>query len=276
MKKAVVLLSGGIDSTTTLAVAKEKGFKIYAISFDYGQRHWIELAFAKQCAVRFKVQKHLIMKFDLREIGGSALTSDIEVPKDRAPRKASPRGRQNTDHRTQAINNESLGSDIPVTYVPARNAIFLSFALAFAESTGAEDIFIGANVLDYSGYPDCRPEFINAFENMANIATKTSAEGSTKFKIHAPLINLTKAEIIKKGAELEVDFSLTWSCYDPQPATEDEKMRRWEDKQSQPLNFLASQLLNYVPCMRCDSCVLRAKGFKETGIEDQLTLKAKY
>ncbi len=267
MKPAVVLLSGGIDSTTTLAVAKEKGFEIYAISFDYGQRHWIELAFAKQYAVRFKVQKHLTMKFDLREIGGSALTSDIEVPKDRA---------QISDHRTQTINNESLGSDIPVTYVPARNAIFLSFALAFAERIGAEDIFIGANVLDYSGYPDCRPEFISAFENMANIATKTSVEGSTKFKIHAPLINLTKAEIIKKGAELEVDFSQTWSCYDPQPATKDEKMRRWEDKQSQPLNFLASQLLNYTPCTRCDSCVLRAKGFKEAGIEDQLTLKAKY
>lgn len=268
MKKAVVLLSGGIDSTTTLAVAKEKSFEIYAISFDYGQRHWIELAFAKQCAVRFKVQKHLIMKFDLREIGGSALTSDIEVPKDRA---------QISDHRTQTIkNNENLGSDIPVTYVPARNAIFLSFALAFAESIGAEDIFIGANVLDYSGYPDCRPEFINAFENMANIATKTSVEGSTKFKIHAPLINLTKAEIIKKGAELEVDFSLTWSCYDPRPATEDEKMRRWEDKQSQPLNFLASQLLNYVLCKRCDSCVLRAKGFKEAGLDDPLILKVKH
>ena len=253
MKKAIVLLSGGIDSTTTLAVAKEKGFEIYAISFDYGQRHWIELAFAKQCAVRFKAQRHLIMKFDLREIGGSALTSDIEVPKDRA---------QISDYRTQTINNESLGSDIPVTYVPARNAIFLSFALAFAESIGVEDIFIGANVLDYSGYPDCRPEFINAFESMANIATKTSVEGSTKFKIHAPLINLTKAEIIKKGAELEVDFSLTWSCYDPQK-------RQNTDKDN-----LGSE--GYVPCMRCDSCVLRAKGFKEAGIDDRLILKAKY
>ncbi len=285
MKKAIVLLSGGIDSITTLAVAKEKGFEIYAISFDYGQRHWIELAFAKQCAVRFKVQKHLIMKFDLREIGGSALTSDIEVPKsalgqeplagDRTANEVEVKKiRSWEDKKSQLLNLSSsqlpkAQPDIPVTYVPARNAIFLSFALAFAESIGAEDIFIGANVLDYSGYPDCRPEFINAFENMANIDTKTSVEGRTKFKIHAPLINLTMAEIIKKGAELEVDFSLTWCCYDPQK-------RQNTDKDNLGSGLLALGSEGYVPCMRCDSCVIRAKGFKEVGIEDQLTLKVKY
>jgi 7-cyano-7-deazaguanine synthase len=308
MKKAIVLLSGGIDSTTTLAVAKEKGFEIYAISFDYGQRHWIELAFAKQCAVRFKVQKHLIMKFDLREIGGSALTSDIEVPK-KSQKSEVPEKLRHGAGRSQKLNPPlppfnkggqggiKHPSLIPITYVPARNTIFLSFALAFAESIGAEAIFIGANVLDYSGYPDCRPEFINAFENMANIATKTSVEGSTKFKIYAPLINFTKAEIIKKGAKLEVDFSLTWSCYDPQkrqnagpayrlpagqagtgrhrtclPVRQAQKTDK--DNLGSGLWALGSEV--YVPCMRCDSCVLRAKGFKEAGIEDQLILKAKY
>ena len=264
MKKAVILLSGGIDSTTTLAIAKSKGFDIYAISFNYGQRHFVELDAAKRCAAYFNVKKHLIINFDLREIGGSALTSDIKVPK------------AGVGGQGSGISNENqspisdLRSPIPVTYVPARNTIFLSFALSWAEVLGAEDIFIGANAVDYSGYPDCRPEFINAFENMANLATKTSVEGISRFKIHAPLINLTKGGIIKEGIELGVNYSMTWSCYDPQPTTEDEKIRRLEDKLSQPLNFLTSQLL--IPCMRCDSCVLRAKGFKEAGIKDPLVI----
>jgi 7-cyano-7-deazaguanine synthase len=222
MKRAVVLLSGGIDSTTTLSIAKEDGHEVYALSFDYGQRHVIELEFARMNAEKFSVKKHLVINFNLRDIGGSALTSDIKVPKVRAE-----------------------AGNIPITYVPARNTIFLSFALAWAETIGASDIFIGANAVDYSGYPDCRPEFIKAFENMANLATKASVEGPVKFRVHAPLIKLTKAEIIKKGAELGVDYSLTWSCYDPVVETGK-------------------------PCMQCDSCLLRAKGFKEAGIKDQL------
>ncbi|GBE06523.1 MAG TPA: 7-cyano-7-deazaguanine synthase QueC [Nitrospirae bacterium] len=283
MKRAVVLLSGGIDSTTSLAIAKAEGFGIYAISFDYGQRHSIELSSAKQCAAYFDVKKHIVISFDLREIGGSALTSDIEVPKVSLGKtthdeKEVEKIRSWEDKNSQPLNLSAsqlpeAQPDIPVTYVPARNTIFLSFALAFAESIGSENIFIGANAVDYSGYPDCRPEFIKAFESMANLATKASVEGRARFLIHAPLITLTKAEIIKKGAELGVDHSLTWSCYDPQPATEDEKMRRCEDKQSQPPNFLASELLKYVPCMRCDSCILRARGFKEAGITDPLILK---
>jgi 7-cyano-7-deazaguanine synthase len=272
-KSAVILLSGGIDSTTTLAIAKSKGFDIYAISFNYGQRHFIELDAAKRCAVYFNVKKHLIINFDLREIGGSALTSDIEVPKNSYKLQVTSyklRNEEYSELNSSLVTGHS--SRIPVTYVPARNTIFLSFALSWAEVLGAEDIFIGANAVDYSGYPDCRPEFINAFENMANLATKASVEGISRFKIHAPLINLTKGGIIKKGIELGVDYSMTWSCYDPQPAIEDEKMRRWEDKQSKPLNFLTPQLL--IPCMRCDSCVLRAKGFKEAGIKDPLLLKA--
>lgn len=224
MKRAVVLLSGGVDSTTTLAIAKAEGFEVYALSFDYGQRHKIELNLACRNAEKFGVQKHLVININLREIGGSALTDDIEVPKGR---DASP------------------GSDIPITYVPARNTIFLSFALGWAETLGAEDIFIGANAVDYSGYPDCRPEFIQAFEDMANLATKASVEGKVKFKIRAPLIKLTKAEIIEKGAALGVDYSITWSCYDP-----------------------ISEQGHYKPCMQCDSCQLRAKGFKEAGLTD--------
>ena len=263
MKPAVVLLSGGVDSATTLAVAKAEGFEVYALSFNYGQRHSIELGLAKQCAVHFNVQKHLIIKFDLREVGGSALTSDIEVPKDRV---------QISEHRTQTSNSES----IPITYVPARNTIFLSFALAFAESIGAEDIFIGANAVDYSGYPDCRPEFISAFESMANLATKMSVAGDAEFKIHTPLISLTKGEIIKKGVELGVDFSLTWSCYDPQKRQNTEHRPQNTDKDSLGPEFWALSSEVYVPCMRCDSCVLRAKGFKEAGIEDPLAHKVKY
>ena len=236
MKRAVVLLSGGLDSTTTLAIAGAEGREIFALSFDYGQRHKTELESARRVAEKFNVKKHLVVKFNLRDIGGSALTSDMEVPKGRT---------QNSELRTRTT------AEIPVTYVPARNTIFLSFALAWAETLEADEIFIGANAVDYSGYPDCRPEFIKAFEDMANLATKVSVEGKVKFKIQAPLIKLTKAGIIKKGTELGVDYSLTWSCYDP--VTEQNKA-----------------FGQYKPCMQCDSCRIRAKGFKEAGIKDPL------
>lgn len=222
MKKAIVLLSGGIDSSTTLAIAKSEGFNCYALSFDYNQRHKIELESAKKVAKHIGVKEHLIISFDLRKIGGSALTSDIEVPK-----------------------QETEG--IPVTYVPARNTIFLSFAVAWAEILKCPNIFIGANVVDYSGYPDCRPEYLEAFEKMANLATKISVESDFKFKIQAPLIYLTKAEIIKKGLELGLDYSLTWSCYDPKGHPD-----------------------NPVPCLKCPSCLFRLKGFEEVGIKDPL------
>ncbi len=222
MKKAVVLLSGGIDSSTTLAIAKEQGFDCYAISFDYGQRHRIELISAQRVAKQMGVKDHLIVSFDLRKIGGSALTSQLEVP------KADVQG-------------------IPVTYVPARNTIFLSFALSWAEVLECDKIFIGANIMDYSGYPDCRPEYLEAFEKMANLATKISVEGRLKFKIEAPLLYLTKAQIIKKGISIGLDYSLTWSCYDPQGDTE-----------------------NPAPCLKCPSCMYRLKGFEEAGIKDPL------
>ena len=189
------LLSGGIDSATTLAIAKNTGFDIYALSFRYGQRHAVELKAAKRIAQINNVVRHLILDIDLRKIGGSALTADISVPKNRSA--------------------EELKKDIPVTYVPARNTIFLSYALAWAEVIGANDIFIGVNVLDYSGYPDCRPEYIAAYEKMANLATKAGVEGKQKLKIHTPLIKMSKAQIIRKGIELGVDYSLTHSCYDP-------------------------------------------------------------
>ncbi len=219
-KKAVVLYSGGLDSTTCLAMAKADGFTPFAISFSYGQRHRFELDIAKANARRFGAADHLVVDFDLRMMGGSALTADIDVPK------------------------EGVGKDIPVTYVPARNTIFLSFALGWAEVLGAFDIYIGVNALDYSGYPDCRPEYIAAFETMANLATKAGVEGSGHFNIHTPLINLTKAEIITSGMALGVDYSLTHSCYDP--STEG------------------------VSCGRCDSCRLRLKGFAEAGFIDPL------
>ncbi len=226
IKRAIVLLSGGIDSSTTLAIAKSGGYELYALSFDYNQRHKIELESATKIALALSVKKHLVIKFDLREIGGSALTSKMEVPKSQ-------------------ISN--LKSQIPITYVPARNTIFLSFALAWAEVLKAGDIFIGANAVDYSGYPDCRPEYLKAFEDMANLATKASVEGEMKFKISAPLISMTKAEIVKKGTELRLDYSLTWSCYDPQKVK-----------------------VLFKPCGRCDSCLFRAKGFREAGIKDPL------
>lgn len=218
-KKAVVLYSGGLDSTTCMAIAKHDGFEAYALSFQYGQRHSIELEKAKQYAPLIGAVDHRVVQVDLRQFGGSALTDDIDVPKDQL---------------TEGV--------IPVTYVPARNTIFLSFALGWAELLGAYDIYIGVNALDYSGYPDCRPEFISAYENMANLATKAGVEGETPYTIHTPLIQLSKAEIIRTGLDLGVDYGLTHSCYDPTPEGE--------------------------ACGRCDSCVLRLKGFAEAGCED--------
>ena len=224
-KKAVVLLSGGLDSTTALAVARSAGYELYAMSFRYGQRHSLELESASRVASAIGVEKHLIADFDLRAIGGSALTDQIEVPKERGA--------------------EEIASGIPVTYVPARNTIFLSFALAWAEVLGAEDIFIGVNALDYSGYPDCRPEYIESFERMANLATKAGVEGRLRLKIHTPLIAMTKAEIIMTGLNLGVDYSLTHSCYDPSSEG--------------------------ISCGKCDSCLLRLKGFAEAGVRDPLS-----
>jgi len=224
VKPAVVLLSGGLDSATVLAVARSEGYAGYALSFAYGQRHAWELTAARRVAAALGAVEHRIAEFDLRAFGGSALTGEIEVPKGRAP--------------------EEMAEGIPVTYVPARNTIFLSFALAWAEVLGASDIFLGVNALDYSGYPDCRPEYIEAFERMANLATKAGVEGRQRLKMHTPLIALTKAQIIARGLELGVDYGLTSSCYDPFP-----------DGQ---------------PCGECDSCLLRRKGFRENGTEDPL------
>jgi len=222
--KAVVLLSGGLDSATVLAIAKADGYEVYALSFAYGQRHSRELECAQAVARAGGVNEHKTVTIDLRAFGGSALTAEIDVPKGRAP--------------------EQMSGEIPITYVPARNTIFLSFALAWAEVLECSDIFIGVNALDYSGYPDCRPEFIAAFERLANLATKAGVEGRQALRIHTPLIALTKAEIIRKGLELGVDYGLTSSCYDPLP--------------------------NGLPCGRCDSCVLRQKGFRENGLMDPL------
>lgn len=223
-KSAVVLLSGGVDSSTATAVARKEGYELHALSFRYGQRHEREIEAAKKVAALFRIKNHLTIDFNLRAIGGSALTDEIEVPKGRSPKEIS-RG-------------------IPVTYVPGRNTIFLSFALALAEKIATEDIFFGANQLDYSGYPDCREEFIRAYERMANLATKAGVEGKTCIKIHTPLISMTKGEIIKKGVELGLDYSLTWSCYDPTPQG--------------------------LACGLCDSCQLRLKGFKEAGFKDPI------
>ena len=221
-RKAVVLSSGGIDSTTAMAIARYEGFKIYSLSFFYGQRHAFELQAAQKVADAIGVTKHLVINIDLKQIGGSSLTDDIDVPKGR--------------------DEQEMTRKIPVTYVPARNTIFLSFALAWAEVLKSSDIFIGVNAIDYSGYPDCRPEYIDAFERMANLATKTGVEGTTKIRIRTPLIRLTKAQIIQKGVELGIDYALTHSCYDPSPQG--------------------------LACGRCDSCFLRRKGFKEAGVTD--------
>ena len=224
-RKGVVLLSGGLDSATALAIAKSEGFESCAITFRYGQRHEHEISCAKKVATSMNVARHVIVEFDLRVFGGSALTSDIPVPKDRAI--------------------EAMAGEIPVTYVPARNTIFLSFALAWAEVLDSSDIFIGVNALDYSGYPDCRPEYIAAYEKMANLATKAGVEGRSNLKVHTPLISLTKGQIIKRGIELSVDYSLTSTCYDPDASG--------------------------AACGRCDACLLRLKGFAENGIEDPAT-----
>jgi 7-cyano-7-deazaguanine synthase len=253
MKKAVVLLSGGIDSSTTLAIAGAEGYELYALSFGYGQRHAIELEAAGRVAKALRVKRHLITGFDLRDIGGSALTDDIEVPKKKSGK---------SEVGSQKSETSLTSALIPVTYVPARNTIFLSFALAWAEVLHAADIFIGANAVDYSGYPDCRPEYLEAFERMANLATKASVEGGIKFSIHAPLLAMTKSEIIMKGTGLGLDYSLTWSCYDPQPLT------------SALPHFRASALNAYVACGRCDSCVFRKKGFEEAGLVDPVLYAA--
>lgn len=219
---AVVLLSGGLDSSTALAIARDEGYRCHALSFDYGQRHTRELEAARRVAEAAGVAKHLILRLDLRAIGGSALTDDIPVPKGRSP--------------------EAIAHGIPVTYVPARNTIFLSHALAWAEVLDAQDIFVGVNVLDASGYPDCRPEYITAFEHLANLATQAGVEGRSRFRIHAPLIAMSKADIVRRGQALGVDFALTWSCYAPEP-----------DGRA---------------CGLCDTCHLRRKGFREAGVTD--------
>lgn len=224
-KKAVVLYSGGLDSTTCMAIAGDQGYEPYAMSFAYGQRHEHELRLARENAEAMGAIEHLVVDFDLRKIGGSALTSEIQVPK------------------------SGVGGDIPVTYVPARNTIFLSFALGWAEVLGSFDIFIGVNALDYSGYPDCRPEYIAAFENMANLATKAAVEGTGRYTIHTPLISLSKAEIIRKGLALGVNYGKTHSCYDPTPEG--------------------------IACGSCDSCRLRLKGFAEAGAVDPVKYVAR-
>jgi 7-cyano-7-deazaguanine synthase len=221
-KKAVVLASGGLDSTTVLAIALQEGYEVYSLSFRYGQRHAVELAAAQRVAEAAGVKEHRVIDIDLGQLGGSALTDNIAVPK--------------------ARNENEMEKEIPITYVPARNTIFLSYALAWAEVLGASDIFIGVNAIDYSGYPDCRPEFIEAFENMANLATRAGVEGTTKIRIRTPIIEMTKAQIIKKGVALGVDYGITHSCYDPSAGGES--------------------------CGQCDSCLLRKKGFKEAGVED--------
>jgi 7-cyano-7-deazaguanine synthase len=222
-RPAVCLLSGGLDSATCLAFARREGFSCYALSFDYGQRHRVELEAAARVASSIGVERHLVMQIRLDAFGGSALTADIAVPKGRAA--------------------EEMGNGIPVTYVPARNTIFLSFALAWAEVLESSDIFIGVNALDYSGYPDCRPEYIEAYERMANLATKSGVEGRTHLKIHTPLLRLSKADIVRLGRDLGLDFSLTHSCYDPDASGR--------------------------TCGQCDACLLRRKGFEEAGIADR-------
>jgi 7-cyano-7-deazaguanine synthase len=222
---AVVLLSGGLDSATVLAIAKAEGFDPHALSFRYGQRHTVELDAARRIAHSMGVAKHTILDIDLRQFGGSALTGDLSVPKGRSV--------------------QEMSTDIPITYVPARNTIFLSFALAWAEVLGSADIYIGVNALDYSGYPDCRPEYIDAYERMANLATKVGVEGTKRLNIHTPLIDLTKAQIIRKGMDLGVNYAISSTCYDPSP-------EGWA-------------------CGQCDACLLRLKGFAENGMADPAT-----
>ena len=224
MKKAVILLSGGLDSATTLAIAQNDGFTPYGLTFSYGQRHQFEIGASQKIAEACNLTDHIITEIDLRAFGGSALTDDIDVPKDRS--------------------ESTMSGSIPVTYVPARNTIFLSFALAWAEVLQSNDIFLGVNSMDYSGYPDCRPEYIQSFQSMANLATKAGVDGTQSITIHTPLISMTKEEIIRKGLELGVDYSLTHSCYDPDKAGN--------------------------ACGRCDSCRIRLKGFQEAGTADPI------
>ncbi len=228
-KNAVILLSGGLDSTTTLAISIDEGYKPYTITFRYGQKHNIEIEAAKKIAAYYGINQHIIADIDLKIFGGSALTGEAAVPKNR--------------------EMGEISEGIPVTYVPARNTIFLSFALAWAEVLEAEDIFIGVNAIDYSGYPDCRPEYIEAYQQMANLATKAGVEGRQQLKIHTPLISMTKADIIRKGTELGVDYSLTTTCYDPGE--------------------------NGEACGECDACLLRLKGFAEAGVQDPLVYRIK-
>lgn len=234
MKSAVVLLSGGLDSATVLALAREQGFSCHCLSFDYGQRHQVELAAAARVAQLGGAHSHRVAQVDLRAFGGSALTADVEVPKGRAP--------------------DAMGHDIPITYVPARNTIFLSFALGLAEVTESRAIFFGANAVDYSGYPDCRPAFVEAFEALANLATRmgvSAARPEERVRIHAPLLTLSKAQIVREGTRLGVDYAHTWSCYDPVPAPSDGGVHG-----------------PWAACGRCDSCVLRRRGFAEAGVQD--------
>jgi 7-cyano-7-deazaguanine synthase len=269
--KAVVLLSGGVDSATAMAIVRAEGKELYALSFDYGQRHLRELESSKMVAEFFGVKKHLIVNLSLRDIGGSALTSELEVPKQRA--EAGEQGRdedQGTSGETSDLPDFQTSGLIPVTYVPARNTIFLSFALAWAEVLGAGHIVIGANAVDYSGYPDCRPEYLKSFEIMANLATRASVEGKMKFTINAPLLFMSKAEILKTGSDLGLDYSLTWSCYDPQPV-KTQKSEVGSRKLKKP-SALASFRTAFVPCGFCDSCRFREKGFREAGLKDPLTL----
>ncbi|MEW5746260.1 MAG: 7-cyano-7-deazaguanine synthase QueC [Nitrospirota bacterium] len=266
-KRAVVLLSGGVDSATAAALAKAGGFEVYALSFDYAQRHRRELESAKMVAESLGVSKHLVIAFDMSRIGGSALTADMEVPKDRDELSVMLNElKENTDHASRITHR---ASPIPVTYVPARNTIFLSFALGWAEVLEAADLFIGANAVDYSGYPDCRPEYLEAFERMANLSTRASVEGRLRFTINAPLLSLTKGEIIKKGAAAGLDYALTWSCYDPQEDRNALSVTRNELKEKAD-HALHVTDPRFIPCGRCDSCIIRAKGFKEAGMQDPL------
>jgi 7-cyano-7-deazaguanine synthase len=226
-RRAVVLLSGGLDSTTTLAIAKKQGFDVHAMTFRYGQPHQIEIEAARRVSDQFDVVEHVIVDFDLRLFGGSALTSDLAIPKGRSA--------------------EEMASGIPITYVPARNTIFLSFALAWAEVLKCQDIFIGVNALDYSGYPDCRPEYIEAYQQMANLATREGVEGRQRLTVHTPLLQLTKAQIVRRGLELGVDYSVTCTCYDPSPTAQ--------------------------ACGECDACLLRLKGFAENDMQDPVAYR---
>jgi len=245
-KKAVLLLSGGLDSTTCVAIARSQGFDVYGLSFDYGQRHMIELQAAARVAAQMGLNGHVTAKIDLRLFGGSALTADIAVPKGRGgdgmASKDQCKDQGKDQGKSQGKIQDKISGEIPVTYVPARNTIFLSFALAYAEVIGASDIFIGVNALDFSGYPDCRPDYIAAYQAMANLATRSGIEGGGQIKIHTPLIDMTKADIITQGLALGVDYSITTSCYDPAE--------------------------NGDACGQCDACYLRLKGFREAGHSD--------